>query len=458
MGPPGSGKTILANQICFSHVAAGGHGVYITLLAESHDRMFDHLSGLSFFDRRRIGHGLTFISAYQQLEKHGLGGLIGMLKLEILRRKPSFLVIDGLAVASEVAGSSVAAKKFVHELNVFTAATACTVFLMTSVDEGFNRAEHTMVDGIIGMRLVDLGMRTHREIEVRKLRGSFHLQGRHYLAIGGDGIAIYPRLEALLRAPSAEIQPGRPVSTGIAGLDRITSGGLPAGTVTVLLGAAGTGKTILGCQFLAAGIAKREPGLYYGLYETIPSLLGKARRLGLAFDAAKREGLLTLAWRPPTELSMDALAHELLGLVRAQGIKRLFLDGASGLFDGSVDGERLRPFLAALANELRALEVTTLMAEESRLFDPASTAPVCDLASVTENIVFLRSVELDSRLDRIISVVKLRDGECDRTIHRFAITNSGITLRQPIEGVEELLTGEGKRALDAPPRRRRSRR
>ncbi len=49
-GPPGAGKTILANQACFHHAATGGHALYVTLLAESHSRLFAHLRRMAFFD------------------------------------------------------------------------------------------------------------------------------------------------------------------------------------------------------------------------------------------------------------------------------------------------------------------------------------------------------------------------------------------------------------------------
>jgi len=107
--------------------------------------MFAHLGGMSFFARERIGHGITYVSAYRELEKSGVAGLIAFLRREILKSRPSVLVVDGLAVASELAESTVAFKKFVHELNVFTPAPAAR----PAADLDRRRlqpAEHTMVD------------------------------------------------------------------------------------------------------------------------------------------------------------------------------------------------------------------------------------------------------------------------------------------------------------------------
>ena len=63
-GRPGSGKTILANQLAFNHVATGGRVLVATLLSESHERLFQYLSTLSFFDPALVGNQLQFVSAF----------------------------------------------------------------------------------------------------------------------------------------------------------------------------------------------------------------------------------------------------------------------------------------------------------------------------------------------------------------------------------------------------------
>ena len=80
-GQPGSGKTLLANQLCYHHAAKGGHSVYVTLLAESHARMLQHLRSMSFFDESAIPERLSYISAFHELESEGLKGLMGVLRL-----------------------------------------------------------------------------------------------------------------------------------------------------------------------------------------------------------------------------------------------------------------------------------------------------------------------------------------------------------------------------------------
>src|SRR5687767_3069509 len=64
VGQPGTGKTILSNQVVFNHVASGGKAVFVSVLSETHSRLFGHLSPLSFFDQEPIGNSLLYISGY----------------------------------------------------------------------------------------------------------------------------------------------------------------------------------------------------------------------------------------------------------------------------------------------------------------------------------------------------------------------------------------------------------
>jgi circadian clock protein KaiC len=149
MGPPGAGKTILGNQICFHHVASGGKAIYITLLAESHARMLAHLGTLKFFDPAPIAASLTYVSGYRILEEQGLGGLLDLMRKLIREHRASLLVLDGLVSAEEFAQSELVFKKFIHELNMLVGLVGCTTFLLTNGTKRKVCPEHTMVDGLI---------------------------------------------------------------------------------------------------------------------------------------------------------------------------------------------------------------------------------------------------------------------------------------------------------------------
>ena len=182
-GPPGAGKTIFGNQICYDHVLNGGRALYLTLLAENHDRMLMHMGNMEFFNPEEITRSLEYISAFRILEEEGLKGLLTLIRREIQVRKISVLVIDGLLAAEHSAPSELEFKKFIHGLQTQAVVTDCTMFLLTSGLDGAVSPEHTMVDGLIELADEHYGWRSVRDLLVRKFRGSSYLRGRHSFRI-----------------------------------------------------------------------------------------------------------------------------------------------------------------------------------------------------------------------------------------------------------------------------------
>jgi circadian clock protein KaiC len=450
-GPPGSGKTILGNQICFNHIAGGGRAIYITLLAESHARMMQNLRPMHFFSLSPVPKSLYYVSAFRLLEEQGLSGLLDVVRREVRSHKASVLVLDGLVAAEEVSGSAREFKKFIHELQVLAGIVNCTMFLLTN---GSNRAhpEHTMVDGLIELTHHVVGLRAVRELEARKFRGGKCIGGRHSFRITDDGLAVYPRFESLLALPSAEdwYAPER-ITTGTPQLDEMLRGGLLSGTTTMLLGPSGTGKTTLGLQFLSAS-STREPGLLFGLYETPARLLINATSLGLSLPELVRRGEVEILWQPPTEELLDALGERLLDAVKRRNVRRVVVDGLSGMQQTAIYPERMIRFFTALANELRALGATTLYTSETHhILSDDVRAPLIGLSSIVENLIVLRFIELRSQVYRVLSIFKARGTAYDTSFREFTISERGIQIADSFESAEALLMGV-PRVIHAAPR------
>ena len=277
-GLPGSGKTIFGNQVCFNQAAAGGNALYVTLLAETHSRMMTHMRTLSFFDDKAVPDRIAYLGGFMVLEQEGLKGLLDLIRKEVRARKASVVVLDGLATIGETASSNLELKKFVHELQTQAVFTNCTMFLLTSgIKQPLSHSpEYTMVDGLIELKTAMFDRQAVRELQVHKLRGSDFLGGAHSLRITGDGVLVFPRIEALLACPSVpDRADGGKIATGVAALDDIMGGGPDRCSVTVLLGPAGIGKTTIGLHFLGESSAK-EPGLLFGFHENPAALRIKA--------------------------------------------------------------------------------------------------------------------------------------------------------------------------------------
>lgn len=447
-GSPGSGKTILGNQMCFAHAAGGGRAVYMTLLAESHTRMLAHMRRMEFFRPELIPEQVHYLSAFKVLEGEGLHGLLTVLRKTVTARSASFLVLDGLVSAEEASPTPKDFKKFVHELQIVCSMTACTAVMLSST-EGPRpfRPEHTMVDGILELGDELRSLRSVRSVVVRKMRGTAPVLGRHTFEISDAGVRVIPRFETRSSALAGDQLPGADerLAFGIPALDRMLGGGLPARSMTMLLGPTGVGKTTLGLQFLGGGAARGEPGVYFGFYEHPAALLDRSRRIQLGFEGIGG-GPVDLVWHRPVEGIIDVVGDRLLDLVKRRGARRLCIDGMGGFEVSVEEPSRVREVLAALGDELAREGVTTVYTMETAdLLGPRIEVPIKGVSAITHNIIVMRHVELEARLYRLLSILKLRDGDYDGAIREFRITDQGIEIADTFEMADKILTGQAKK-------------
>ncbi len=461
IGPPGSGKTVLCNQLCFHVAAQGGRALYVTLLAESTSRMLRQLQSLSFFDEARIGRELVYVSGYAALEEGGLEGLLEVLGKGMRERRATVLVVDGIETARSYAADGRAYLRFLRELQALATLVGCTS-LITAPLRSFEELDATtgVADGILELQHQLLGPRAIRELTVRKLRGSDYLLGRHEVEIGGDGLVVHPRTEVRFGAPPEEASEARiRMAFGVEPLDEMLHGGLLSSSTTTLIGAPGTGKTLLGLHFLVTGARAGQPGMYFGFHETPPRLCAKAEAVGLPLRAMVDDGSLEILWQPPLEVHVDALSERLLeriveriGTGRTERL-RLFVDGVSGFRSAIAYPGRMSLFFAALLHELRSLDVTTVLADELALMGPDVDMPDATLAGSVENMVLLRCVEHRSAMRRLISIIKARESAYDASVREFWIDASGVHVAPDSASAEDILAGAYGRAR-APVRRR----
>lgn len=448
-GPPGAGKTVLASQMCFHSARRGERALYVTLLSEAHDRMLNYLGRMRFFDPALIPEGVYFISAFRALQEDGLPALLRVLRDALLERKASLLVLDGVVTAEEVslahantdasaltqdAGSSQQFKQFIHELQAVCSMTQCSVLLLSSTERPrrFHPA-YTMVDGILELTNELSGLKTIRQIHVRKMRGTNQVLGKHNFEITDHGVVVHPRMETQLHGPPRP-EKERYVATeprrafGISGLDKMLKGGLTGESMTMIVGPTGAGKTLLSLQYLCQGAQHGEKGLFFGFFERPAALFLKARRLGLPFEQYVEQGLIEVIWQRPIEAVIDVLAERMFTAVRRLNAKRLAIDSIQG-FELALDDypDRVRGVFAAIADELERLGVTAVYTVETReIFGPKIEVPVPGVSAATQNLILLRHVEMHSSLHLLIAVLKTRDSDHDRAVREVIITDHGI--------------------------------
>lgn len=442
VGGPGTGKTVIANQLCFACAQERRQGIYVTVVSESHSRMIGNLETFAFFDPAPIGERITYMSGVGALREGGFDALFQLIEGEVRRREPAMLVLDGLSKAARsISGDQPELRDFLNRLAALLEFTDCTAVLCMLLDAADLSAEHAMADGLIELTNTRIGRRSVRELFVSKFRGSATLDGCHTFEIDARGVVVHPRTEARL-APSTPDPPsdGERFRFGIERLDEMLCGGVPSDSTTALLGAPGSGKTLLGLHFLAEGARQGQRGLYFGFYERPVRILAQGDGVGLSLSDYRSRGLLDVTWERPFENLLDRLATMLFEHVRQRGIRRLFIDGAEGFARGAMFSERTPGLLAAITNELRTCGVTTLMSLETPMFGPVTT-PQALWSALIDNSILLRFVEARSHLHRMISVLKVRGSDFDPAIREFAIGEQGIRVGDTFERAQVISSG-----------------
>lgn len=443
-GSPGAGKTVIANQISFHHVATGGRVVYVTLMSETHAHMFNNLQTLNFFNRVPINETIHYFSGAQVLEDEGLPGLLKFLYGVVREQKATLLIIDTLVTAEMMNDSDFAFRSFINQLATFLESANCTAIILTSYrQDSRTYPKNTMVDSLINLTTQQTGLTTLRRLEVQKARGSGFLDGQHFFKITENGVVVYPRLEAIVASISHEEHDEvSHLQFEITQLDKMLHGGLLSGSTTMLLGVPGSGKTSLGLHFLSAGARRDEPGLYFGFYETPKRLIRKANSIGLDFSAHIDHNIIEVIHHQPFEVLLDALADELLSAVARRSVRRLFIDSFTVFGQAPDFSERLATFFRALTDELRAANVTTLFSVEmATLVSPTVEIPLVGTSAIADNILLTRYVELHSQLYRLISIIKMRESDYEGAIREFKITPDGIQVANTFDSAHAILTG-----------------
>ena len=424
-GPPGAGKTILANQFCYAHVRDGGRALYMTLLAESSSRMLNYVSQMGFFEGSALPDAMQYISGYGVLEREGLAGLLKLVQHELRRHRATAMVLDGTFVAQSVASEN-EFRAFIHALQGVAGIADAVLVMLTHQNRGSGCPEHTMVDGWIELSDETQGFRAFRTIQVRKHRGAAILQGKHRFRIAQSGIDVFPRVESAMDPqPPANAQSHR-VKTGHRQIDALLQGGLPAGSATLVVGPTGSGKTTLGMQFLSQSTTQ-ERGLMLGFYETPAHIRQKARSVGLDLDTPIDAETLDLQWLPPAENIVDEVVRDIVRRARARNVKRVFIDGLVAIRDSLVIRHRMPYVINALSMQLAAIGATVLYSSEiPELKLDETLMPSDELSAMVDNVVLLNTGRRDMAFRRYLSIIKLRDSDFDPRTHEFHIDSTGI--------------------------------
>jgi circadian clock protein KaiC len=442
-GEPGSGKTVLTLQIMFSLARQGRRSLYVTTLSEPSLKVIRFMQQLTFFDERLLDSHITLLDIGAIAQTQGIEEALSHVKDRIERDPPDLVAIDSIKALHDFVDSDARSRAVLYDLAVNVAGWGVTTLLVGEyVREDFARfPEFAIADGIVHLTNLPHELTSIRQLEVLKLRGTDYVTGRHFFEMSRSGIAFFPRV----RVPALPSDGSDPVqqrlTTGVAGLDELLGGGLPARSTTFARGATGAGKTLLGLHFLVAGARRAEPGILFTLEETLAQLRGIAAGFGWNLPELESQGRLTLRYTSPVELSTDRFLYDVREQVETLGVRRLVLDSLTSAALGASSQRRFQELVYAVTKHLRVAGVTSLMTVEVPELLGSASLGGHGISAVADNIVLMRYLEIEGRLDRAVAVLKARGVSLVSELRRLSIGREGLQVGGVFTGLRGVLTG-----------------
>jgi circadian clock protein KaiC len=442
-GEPGSGKTVFTLQTLFHHARQGKKCVYFTTLSEPAMKVIRYMQLFSFFDARLIEARVVFADLGSTLRSGGVEHALAQMIQRVESEEPDLVAIDSFKAIHDLLPSAGQSRAFVYDLAVSMAAWGATTLLVgeyTPQDVGI-APEFAIADGIVRLTTERQELTTTRQLEVLKLRGANYATGRHFFEMGADGLTFYPRVRTPEMAGEPPVDLGDRVATGVAGLDALLSGGLPRASATMVEGGTGTGKTLLGLHFLLEGARQGEPGILFTLEETPAQIRAVARNFGWELAPLEAQGRLLISYTSPVELFTDRFLDVVRRQIERVGARHAVLDSLTSMSLGVPSERRFRELVYALTKHFRAAGVTPLMTMEVAELLGTAQLTGHGVSSTADNLILLRYVEVDGRLERAVSVLKARGTSHATELRRFMIDGRGAHVGERFQDLRGVLTG-----------------
>jgi circadian clock protein KaiC len=456
-GRPGTGKTTIALQFLIEGVRRGERVLYVTLsetlaelslVAERHGWTLDGIDVFELVPAETTMDPDRELTVLHPAEME-LSETTRLVCERVAAIDPTRVVFDSLSELRLLAQNPLRYRRQVLALKHFFSQRRCTVVLLDDLSAQQNDLQlHSIAHGVILLEQIALDYGAERRrLRVVKMRGMRFRGGYHDFVIQSGGLAIFPRLVAAEHARSFAEEY---VSSGNPRLDEMLGGGLERGTNTLLIGAAGVGKSSIALTYAIAAARRGEHSVFFAFDEGRGTLEARARSLGMALDGFLKDGLIRLQHIDPAEMSPGEFAANVRKSVEADGARLVVIDSLNGYLNAMPD-ER---FLVLQMHELLSYlgqqgVLTILVLAQHGLVGPMET-PI-DISYLSDTVLMLRYFEAAGSVRRAMSVVKKRSGLHETTIREFRLGGGGLAVGPPLMQFNGIFAGTPRYTGDTEP-------
>jgi circadian clock protein KaiC len=447
-GEPGTGKTTVGLQFLLEGRSAGERCLYITLSESERELRAGAAShqwelGQDIHVCELLPPESLLTDGQQQSLLYAsdleLGETIKQMFDAVGRENPSRLVIDSLSEIRLLAQSSLRYRRQILAIKHHFARTGATVLLLDDLTaEAADNTVHSIAHGVIRLEQnAPAYGAERRRMRIIKYRGQKYRGGYHDFTITTGGINVFPRLVA---AEYRRRSPRSLLSTGIEEFDSLLGGGIDGGSSTLILGPAGAGKSLIAVAFAMAAVARGERAALFVFEEELSLLFDRMKTVNIDIERARDEGHLIIEQIDAAELSPGEFAHRVRRIVDHENLNTVVIDSLNGYQAAMPEEDWLLLHIHELLQYLNRRGAATFMTVAQHGLVGDMRAPV-DFTYLADTVILLRYFEARGRVRRAISVIKKRTGHHESTIREYRIDAGGLSLGDPLEEFQGVLSG-----------------
>lgn len=447
-GSPGTGKTTLALQFLREGAANGERGLYVTLSeTEAELREVAHSHGWKLDNNIKVFELVPSESLLDDQQQQSLlyssdlelGETTKRIFQVVDAEKPARVVLDSLSEIRLLAQSSLRYRRQILALKHFFSQRAITVMLLDDMTaEMDDKTVHSIAHGVVRLEELspDYGAE-RRRLKVMKYRGQAYRGGYHDFTIKTGGVDVFPRLVASEHRKQTN---SRTLGSGIKEFDALMGGGVDSGSSTLVIGPAGTGKSLLVLQFIKAAIERGERAAMFAFDEELGLLFARTKALGIDLEAIRDRGDLIIEQVDAAEISPGEFAHKVRASIENDKVRTVIIDSLNGYQNSMPQEQFLILHMHELLQYLNRQNITTFLTVAQHGLVGDMKSPV-DVTYLADTVILLRYFEAMGEVRRAISVVKKRTGAHEKTIREFTIGNGGISVGEPLTKFQGVLRG-----------------